>query len=239
VWIGEIQWMRRNGFDVSRDPILKPLDTIECRDAIMNEDGSEAIWPAADVLIGNPPFLGNKTMLRVIGEPDVRRLRNLFADRLPGGVDLVTYWFEKARGLLEAKHLKRAGLVATQAIRRGANRAVLDRITKTATIFDAWADEPWVVDGAAVRVSLVCFGTDVGNSTLRLDGKPVSLIHEDLSGGTLDLTSATRLSQNAGICFQGPVKVGALTYPALRRASGCKCQSTPMGEAMPMWSGRG
>jgi hypothetical protein len=24
VWIGEIQWMRRNGFDVGRNPILKP-----------------------------------------------------------------------------------------------------------------------------------------------------------------------------------------------------------------------
>ena len=34
VWIGEIQWMRRNGFGEARDPILKPLDTIECRDAI-------------------------------------------------------------------------------------------------------------------------------------------------------------------------------------------------------------
>jgi type II restriction/modification system DNA methylase subunit YeeA len=32
VWIGEIQWMRRNGFDVERKPILRPLDTIECRD---------------------------------------------------------------------------------------------------------------------------------------------------------------------------------------------------------------
>ncbi len=27
VWIGEIQWMRRNGFSEARDPILKPLDT--------------------------------------------------------------------------------------------------------------------------------------------------------------------------------------------------------------------
>ena len=41
VWIGEIQWMRHNGFPVSRDPILKPLDTIECRDAHMNTDGTE------------------------------------------------------------------------------------------------------------------------------------------------------------------------------------------------------
>ena len=31
IWIGEIQWMRRNGFAEARDPILKPLDTIECR----------------------------------------------------------------------------------------------------------------------------------------------------------------------------------------------------------------
>ncbi len=56
VWIGEIQWMLRNGFGVSRAPILKSLETIECRDAILNADGSEAEWPAADVVIGNPPF---------------------------------------------------------------------------------------------------------------------------------------------------------------------------------------
>src|SRR5712671_4838868 len=65
VWIGEIQWMRRNGFDVGRNPILKPLDTIECRDAILNEDGTEAQWPEADVVIGNPPFLGVR-LLRAV-----------------------------------------------------------------------------------------------------------------------------------------------------------------------------
>ncbi|MGH7086379.1 MAG: class I SAM-dependent DNA methyltransferase, partial [Acetobacteraceae bacterium] len=208
VWIGEIQWMLRNGFGAGRDPILKPLDTIECRDAILDEDGSEAAWPAADVVIGNPPFLGNKAMLSTMGQSDVRRLRGAFAGRLPGGVDLVTYWFEKARALLEAKHLRRAGLVATQAIRRGANRNVLDRIAAVATIFDAWADEPWILDGAAVRVSLVCFGQDGAGSALCLNGQPVSAIHTDLSSGSIDLTVAARLRENAGICFQGPVKVG-------------------------------
>ena len=58
VWIGEIQWMRRNGFTESRDPILKPLETIECRDAILTPEGGEPGWPAADVVIGNPPFIG-------------------------------------------------------------------------------------------------------------------------------------------------------------------------------------
>jgi hypothetical protein len=57
------------------------------------------------------------------------------------------------------KRLKRAGLVATQAIRRGANRKMLDRILAVSTIYDAWADEPWVIEGAAVRVSLICFGS--------------------------------------------------------------------------------
>ena len=42
VWIGEIQWMLRNGFAESRDPILQPLDTIECRDAVLTEDGQGA-----------------------------------------------------------------------------------------------------------------------------------------------------------------------------------------------------
>ena len=36
VWIGEIQWMQRNGFAEARDPILQPLDTIECRDAVLD-----------------------------------------------------------------------------------------------------------------------------------------------------------------------------------------------------------
>ena len=68
VWIGEIQWMRRNGFGEARDPILKPLDTIECRNAILTPNNLESEWPAADVVIGNPPFLGNKRMIRQLGE---------------------------------------------------------------------------------------------------------------------------------------------------------------------------
>jgi type II restriction/modification system DNA methylase subunit YeeA len=74
VWIGEIQWMRRNGFGVSDRPILKPLDNIECRDAILQADGATAMWPDADVVIGNPPFLGGKLMRTVLGDEYVDRL---------------------------------------------------------------------------------------------------------------------------------------------------------------------
>ena len=44
VWIGEIQWMRRNGFDAASNPILRPLETIECRDAVLNAGGTAAAW---------------------------------------------------------------------------------------------------------------------------------------------------------------------------------------------------
>ena len=68
VWVGEIQWMRRNGFAEARNPILKPLDTIECRDAVLRPDDREPEWPVADVVIGNPPFLGGKLLITHLGE---------------------------------------------------------------------------------------------------------------------------------------------------------------------------
>ncbi len=62
VWIGYLQWMTANGFQVNRDPVLEPLETIRLRDALLDRSVpgrvSEASWPEADVIIGNPPFLG-------------------------------------------------------------------------------------------------------------------------------------------------------------------------------------
>ena len=98
VWIGEIQWMRRNGFRESRDPILKPLETIECRDAILAPDGSEPVWPEADVVIGNPPFLGGKLLIGVLGEDYMSRVFAAWRGRVPPEADLVCYWFVKAGG---------------------------------------------------------------------------------------------------------------------------------------------
>jgi type II restriction/modification system DNA methylase subunit YeeA len=118
----------------------------------------EASWPTADVVIGNPPFLGDKKMRAELGDAYTEALRKTFEGRVPGGADLVCYWFEKARAQIEACALDAAGLVATNSIRGGKNRVVLDAITRSMRIFEAWSDEPWVNEGAAVRVSLVTFG---------------------------------------------------------------------------------
>ena len=213
VWIGEIQWMRRNGFSGARDPILDPLDTIECRDAILNPDGSEPDWPAADVVIGNPPFLGGKLLRSSLGGAYVESLQRLFGPRIHGEADLVCHWFDKAQRLVADGKIARAGLVATNSIRGGRNRSVLDQIDEQGTIYDAWSDEPWVVDGAAVRVSLVCFsGREDGYQNF-LDGLNVAGISADLTSGTADITKAKSLPRNLKIAFMGDIKNGPFDIP--------------------------
>ena len=216
VWIGYLQWNRNNGFWKVADPVLQKLHTIECRDAILayDEQGKpvEPAWPEADVVIGNPPFLGDKKMRLQLGDHYVDSLRALYEGRVPGGADLVTYWFERTRASITTGHAKRAGLLATQGIRGGANRRVLQRIKQTGDIFWAHADRKWILDGAAVHVAMI--GFDDGTETNRLlDDVPVTTINPDLTS-ELDLTKASRLAENKGIAFQGPVMVGPFDIDA-------------------------
>lgn len=36
VWIGYLQWTRQNGFGTPSDPVLRPMDTFQCKDAILD-----------------------------------------------------------------------------------------------------------------------------------------------------------------------------------------------------------
>jgi hypothetical protein len=86
---------------------------------------------------------------------------------------------------------RRNGPDWSRPIRFGAgNRKVLERIRESSTIFTPWSDEPWINEGAAVRVSLVCFSTalpspacgrGVGGEGAMLNGQPVAAIHADLT----------------------------------------------------------
>ncbi len=117
IWIGDIQWGLRNGIYSRPNPILRKLDAIECRDALIAKITSprargeveraerarvrgplsesepsglspaerpphpdplpargerevryvEAEWPAAEFIVGNPPFLGGKLMRNGLG----------------------------------------------------------------------------------------------------------------------------------------------------------------------------
>jgi type II restriction/modification system DNA methylase subunit YeeA len=224
IWIGDIQWRLRNGIHAEPRPILRKLDTIECRDALIapacsdcsQAEGEaphyvEAEWPTAEFIVGNPPFLGGKLMRNGLGHETVERLFKIYDVRVSHEADLVVYWFEKARAALKAGRAERVGLVATNSIRGGVNRRVLDQIVAENRIFEAWSDEPWVIDGAAVRVSLVCFGVESGPA--RLDGKPAATINADLATGATNITRAQRLNENLEVAFMGDTKGGAFDIP--------------------------
>ncbi|MFN8721474.1 MAG: class I SAM-dependent DNA methyltransferase [Rhodospirillales bacterium] len=215
VWIGELQWQRENTGPIRRAPVLGRLDGIECRDALLNEDGTEAAWPRADAIVGNPPFLGTKRLIATLGEDYVARLRRAYDGRVPQEADLVAVWVARAAEGGAAGTVRTAGLVTTNSIRGGASRRVVARMLETATLYDAYADEEWAVEGAAVRVSLLCFARrgDPVTAAVALDGAPADEVFADLTGPksshTFDITKATPLKEGRGIAFQGPVKVGA------------------------------
>jgi type II restriction/modification system DNA methylase subunit YeeA len=230
IWIGDIQWRLRNGIHAKPKPILRKLDAIECRDALITATPSllgnggvstdkshsndiqavakcyEAKWPDAEFIVGNPPFLGSKLMRSGLGDSYVDALFQVYRDRVPAEADLVTYWFEKARNQLSQNRSARVGFVSTNSIRSGASRRVLERVLETAPIFEAWSDQPWVIDGAAVRVSLICYGTKSSTESLRLNGCDVKAINADLSSNTFDVTRARRLTENRDVAFQGITK---------------------------------
>ena len=91
VWIGELQWRIQRGYGFRLNPVLEPLDHIECRDAVLASDGTEAVWPRADAVVGNPPFLGTKKQWGELGVAYSDRLRAAYAGRVPGFADLVCY----------------------------------------------------------------------------------------------------------------------------------------------------
>ena len=212
VWIGYLQWKYQNGMSFTDEvPILQPLENIMHMNGILDvsdpDNPVEPHWPDAHVIVGNPPFLGGKKLRQGLGDDYVDALFVVWDGRVRREADLCCYWHEKARAMIHSGRAQRAGLLATQSIRGGANRETLERIKESGDIFFAVSDRPWILDGAKVHVSMV--GFDDGSETQRvLDGQSVSEIHADLSFG-IDVTVAKRLKENLDIAYMGDTKGGA------------------------------
>ena len=100
LWIGYIQWHQSNGFPYTQSPILTPLDTIRQTDAILDltdaDNPAEPEWPAAEFIVGNPPFLGGKLLRTGLSDEYVDALFDWYDGRVPAEADLVCYWFDQA-----------------------------------------------------------------------------------------------------------------------------------------------
>lgn len=139
-----------------------PLDNLDAnivtRDALVMPDNSRSPWPKADVIIGNPPFLGAKLLKPELGADYVKRLRKAYPE-IPGMADLCVYWIRRAQDALAPCSAAdivagRAGLVGTQNIRSNASRkGGLDYVAASATLIEAVDSQPWSGE-ANVSVSI-------------------------------------------------------------------------------------
>ena len=161
-----------------------------------------ADWPQADVVVGNPPFIGTAGMRAALGDGYVEALRGTWKD-VPESADFVMYWWHKAACLVRAGGLSRFGFITTNSVRQTFNRRVLERhlgagdgaappslAAESAECVGrgspvplhlafAVPDHPWVdsADGAAVRIAMTVGVPGVG------EGRLLTVTDERSNGG--------------------------------------------------------
>jgi SAM-dependent methyltransferase len=192
------------------DPL--PLDDL--RENVRQADALFAEWPAADAVVGNPPFVSKNNMAPELGAAYVDRVRRAYPE-VPGRADYCVYWFRKAHDHLGPG--QRAGLVGTNTVRQNYSReGGLDYVVQNGgTITEAVSSQPWTGD-AAVHVSIANWvkGEAPGPKRLfyqRGDGPAdeVEAYEVERIGPALspevDVTGAEDLAVNkaADACYQG------------------------------------
>jgi len=184
----------------------------------------KAEWPAAEFIVGNPPFIGNKRMRLALGDGYVEALRAAWKG-VPDTVDYVMYWWTHAAEHVKSGMPKRFGFITTNSITQTYNRKVLSRAFQSGlSLRYAVPDHPWVdaSDGAAVRVAFTVasaedslgrleFVVDEKESghdtpTLRLRSL-TGTINQDLSCGA-NITSVGKLKSNENLSFMGVTVLG-------------------------------
>jgi hypothetical protein len=197
------------GLEFDRALPLDNLDAnIRCEDALLNE------WPAAEAIIGNPPYQSKNKMQEEYGRAYLNRVRKRFP-QVPGRADYCVYWFRKAHDQLAPGG--RAGLVGTNTIRQNYSReGGLEYIVNTGgTITEAVSTQVWSGD-AVVHVSIVNWvkGKQAGTKRLYIQiGNSVESpwemhdlleIGPSLSADT-ETSNASTLAANSGAeaCYQG------------------------------------
>ena len=245
LWIGYLQQHYRNRPEHPAEPILKAFNNIQQKDAVLTWDGYPELqfemregmavqvypnarrskWPAAEFIIGNPPFSGVRTMRSLLGTEYVDALREAYPV-VPETADYVLYWWHVAAAETAAGRVRRFGMITTNSITQPYSRRVIRHHTSEAKnrvrMIFAVADHPWVdtSDGANVRVAMTVLEKERGQGGLvRLgraegDGElvdvivaPVVQISEALTSD-VGLETAQVLQANKNMCFQGVVPAG-------------------------------
>lgn len=273
VWIGFLQWHFRTKGGPPAEPILKDFRTIKAMDAVVAHDGKDLVldasgkpetrtdadgnrvevysyrnprrpvWPEADYIVGNPPFVGGKDIRGRMGEGYARALWDAHS-HINESADFVMYWWDRAAELLTRKgsRLRRFGFVTTNSITQEFSRRVMAarlKAKKPVSILMAISDHPWTKatkDAAAVRIAMTVVTAGVQEGVLREVTREADLstdtpivelverggtINPDLTVGA-DVTGTNPLQANDYICSPGVKLHGAgfIVTPAEAEALG-------------------
>jgi hypothetical protein len=249
IWIGYLQWHYRNYASHPQEPILRAFQNINEGksggfDAVLTWDGypvpgvevrdgqrievypnpRQPVWPEAEFIVGNPPFIGNKRMIGQLGESYVSALRSAWPT-LPDSADMVMYWWYRAASLVARNGATRFGLVTTNSITMTFNRSIVEQcLTGKPKVSLAYAipDHPWSdSEGtAAVRIAMTVGVRGNSNGIVQTvknlrHGKPGSDELSDPSFGKVNGFLRTGVSQdgarvlasNAGLSYMGVIPV--------------------------------
>ncbi len=189
----------------------------------------QALWPKADFIVGNPPFIGASTLRAALGDGYVLALRKVWPE-VPESADFVMHWWSRAAALTAKGKARRFGLITTNSLRQTFNRRVVQAALDDGLHLSyAIPDHPWVdnANGAAVRIAMTVGLRSKGAKSL--EGSLLSVtreetgeygevnvallektgqIHADLSVGA-NVATAVALASNGGITSRGVMLFGA------------------------------
>ena len=202
-----------------------------------------AIWPEAEFIVGNPPFIGTARMREALGDGYTEALRAAYP-KVPDSADFVMFWWEKAALAARAGKARRFGFITTNSLRQTFNRQVLEPHLadpkKPLSLVFAIPDHPWVdaADGAAVRIAMTVATPgslpgrlftviDERRGEHEADGRAVTLsgekgkIHANLRIGA-HVAGAKPLRANDRLAHRGMQLIGAgfIVTPSEARALG-------------------
>lgn len=165
-------------------------------------DARPAEWPAADFIVGNPPFIGASTMRAALGDGYVDALRSTWPE-VPESADYVMYWWHAAARHVLAGQTRRFGFITTNSLKQTFNRRVVQAaLDRGLSLAFAIPDHPWVdsADGAAVRIAM-----SVGSATENGPGLLSTVTREEEAGGE---GLAVTLRQETG-SLHADLRIGA------------------------------
>lgn len=240
LWIGYLQWHFRTKGAPPDEPILRAFRNIQVKNAVLGWDGEPVPkvvdgketypnarrpeWPAAEFIVGNPPFIGASFLRSRLGDGFTEALWTAHSS-MNESADFVMYWWDRAAELLTRKGtvLRRFGLITTNSVSQVFQRKVIERHLKgkkTISLVMAIPDHPWTKatdDAAAVRIAMTVGEAGALEGTLSEVVKETSLdtdvpridfkeshgsINSDLTIGA-DIAAMKPLQSSLGISHDG------------------------------------